>query len=200
MTQTETISEVTRGEDVLGYAQTLAAFAGLGHAGVKNFRANHKEFVPLVWWEYRVGGDLLWRSNQDYLREAWGKGFKIGQFELMRLFLSVFNPTWTFDVMFQTKDRPRFATLNDMPEEFYPYQQAVLFLMDQKWRAQTCKRCQTRFIAKHNRREYCYTIWSDDETCTIRARREDHKRDHENHREERNRKKRGTYARRNKAR
>jgi ribosomal protein S27AE len=201
MTETnkkETASSATEREIVLGCARTLAVFAGLEPSGVDDFRECHKGFVPRVWWEYRVdSGELLWRLNQEFLREAWDEQFNIGQFELMRLLLSVFDPTWTFDVMFRTKDRPPFATLSDMPEEFYPYQQAVLFLMEDKWRAQICARCETRFIARHNRRQYCYTVWNAaGETCTILARREDHKRDHKKHREERNRKKRGAYARR----
>lgn len=191
------VSGATETKSVLGHAQALAAFAGLEPGGVNDFRRTHKGFVPAVWWEYRVGaGELLWRLNQDFLREAWGKRFEIGQFDLMRLLTSVFDPTWTLDVMFRTKERPRYATILDMPEEFYPHQQAVLFLMKDKWRAQICKRCKTRFIARNNRREYCYTVWNPaGETCTILARRQDHKRDHKKHREERNRKKRGAYAR-----
>ena len=196
-TKKETVSGMTERERVLGYAQALAAFAGLEPGDVNDFRKTHQGFVPPVWWEYRIGaGQLLWRLNQEFLREAWEKRFNIGQFELMRLLLSVFDPTGTVDVIFRTKERPAFATLSDMPEEFYPYQQAVLFLMEDKWRAQVCERCKTRFIAKHNRREYCYTVWNAaGDTCKILARRKDHKRDHEKHREERNRKKRGSYAR-----
>jgi len=123
--------------------------------------------------------------------------FNIGQFELMRLLTSVFDPPHMLAVMFETKERPAYATVLEMPEEFYPYQQAVLFLMEDKWRVQICERCKTRFIARHNRRGYCYTVWNDaGETCKIFARREDHKRDHTKHREKRNRKKRGAYARR----
>jgi hypothetical protein len=182
---------------VFGYAQTLAAFAGLKASGVTDFRGDHERFVPPVWWEYRTGnGSLVWQLNQQLLQEAWDKQFDIGQFELMRLLTSVFDPTSLTDVMFRTGDRPSFATVLEMPENFYPHQEAVLFLMEDKWRAQICARCKTRFIARHNRREYCYTVWNAaGETCKILARREDHKRDHKKHREERNRKKRGAYAR-----
>jgi hypothetical protein len=195
--KTEAVPGISERESVLGYAHALAAFAGLEPGDVNDFRETHKGFVPRVWWEYRVGtGELLWRLNQEFLREAWEKQFNIGQFELMRLLTSVFDPTWTHDVIFRTKERPAFATILDMPEEFYPYQQAVLFLMEDKWRAQICEGCKTRFIAGHNRREYCYTFWNAaGETCKILARREDHKRDHDKHREERNSKKRGAYAR-----
>ena len=197
MKKTEAVSGMAERESVLGYAQTLAVFAGLELGDVNDFRKTHKGFVPPVWLEYRVGaGKLLWRMNQEFLREAWEKRFDIGQFELMRLLTSVFDPTWTLDVIFRTKERPSFATVLDMPEEFYPYQQAVLFLMEDKWRAQTCLRCRTRFIARHNRREYCYAVWNAaGDTCTLLARREDHKRDHKKHREDRNWKKRGAYAR-----
>lgn len=188
---------MTKRERVLGYAQELAVFAGLKPGDVNDFRKAHKGFVPLLWWEYRIsGGQLLWRLNQEFLQEAWELQFEIGQFELMRLFTSVFDPTYLIAVMFETKERPAHATFLEMPEEFYPYQQAVLFLMEDKWRVQICERCKTRFIARHNRREYCYTVWNaEGETCKILARREDHKRDHKKHREERNQKKRGAYAR-----
>jgi hypothetical protein len=197
MKKTEAVSGAKEREDVLGYAQALAAFAGLEPDDVNEFQKAHKGFVPPVWWGYRVrSGELLWRLNQQFLREAWEERFNIGQFELMRLLTSVFDPTWTSDVIFRTKERPAFATILDMPEEFYPYQQAVLFLMEDKWRAQICERCKARFIARHNRREYCYTVWNAaGETCKMLARREDHKRDHDKHREERNRKKRGAYTR-----
>ena|ERR1700722_15726037 len=186
----------TQEDIVFGYAQTLAAFAGLEPSAVIDFRKNHRDFVPRLWWEYRnQSGRLLWQSNQVFLQEVWEKQFDIGQFELIRLITSVFNPAWLTDVMFRTKERPSYATVLEMPEEFYPYQQAVLFLVADKWRARVCKRCTTRFVAKHNRREYCDTVWNTGETCTILARRGDHKRDHQKHREERNRKKRGAYAR-----
>jgi len=193
----EAVSGLTGKESVLRQAEALAAFAGLEAGDVNDFRESHKRFVPPVWWEYRIGGgQLLWRLNQEFLQEAWEKRFNIGQFELMRILLSVFDPTGTVDVILETKERPAYATLPDMPEDFYPYQQAVLFLMEDKWRAQICKRCKTRFIARHNSREYCYSVCKGaEETCATLARRDDHKRDHGKHREERNRKKRGAYAR-----
>jgi hypothetical protein len=194
---TEALPEVTEKERALGHAQALAVFAGLETGDLNDFRERYKDFVPPIWWVYRVkSGELLWRLNQEFLREAWEKQFNIGQFELMRLLTSVFDPTWTHDVIFRTQERPAYATILDMPEEFYPYQLAVLLLMKDKWRAKICERCKTRFIAEHNRREYCYTVWNAAaETCQIFARREDHKRDHEKNREVRNRKKRGAYAR-----
>src|ERR1700676_5576719 len=104
-------------------AETLAKFARLTPAGVEEFRENHKDFVPIVWWEYRVSsGRPLWQINQEFLQEAWEKHFEIGQFELMGLLTSVFAPTWITDVMFRTESRPTFATVTEMPEEFYPYQ------------------------------------------------------------------------------
>ena len=105
--KTEAVSGVTERETVLGYAQTLAAFAGLQPGEVNDFRKTHNRFVLPVWWEYRVGaGELLWRLNREFLREAWEKRFDIGQSELMRLLTSVFDPTWTRDVIFRTKERP----------------------------------------------------------------------------------------------
>jgi len=172
-------------------AQTLAAFAGLSPTGGDDFRKSHKGFVPPVWWEYRLsGGGLLWKVNQEFLQEAWAKHFDIGQFELMRLLTSVFNPTWMTDVMFRTKGRPAFATVSEMPEEFYPYQRAVLFLMEENWRVRFCKRCKIPFVASHNQQKYCGTV------CTSQSRKKQKRDDHQRHFEVRNRKKREAYARR----
>lgn len=172
-------------------AQTLAEFAGLSPTGVDAFRTSHRGFVPKVWWEYRLSdGRLLWQVNQGFLREAWGKHFDIGQFELMRLLTSVFDPASMTDVMFRTKNRPAFATVQEMPEELYPYQQAVLFLKEQNWRTRFCERCGSSFVAGHNQQTYCGNA------CSSESRKKQRREDHQRHLDVRNRKKREAYARR----
>ena len=108
----------------------------------------------------------------------------------MRLLTSVFDPTSITDVMFRTKNRPAFATITEMPEEFYPYQEAVLFLMNQKWRAWFCDKCGVPFVRGHNREIYCGI------SCQTQTRNKQKRRDHERHRDVRNKKKREAYARR----
>jgi hypothetical protein len=46
--KTEPVFGVTERERVLGYAQTLAAFAGLEPGNVNDFRKTHKRFVHPV--------------------------------------------------------------------------------------------------------------------------------------------------------
>jgi hypothetical protein len=172
-------------------AETLAEFARLTPEGVEVFREYHEDFVPAVWWEYKVSsGTLLWKINQEFLQEAWEKHFEIGQFELMRLLTSVFDPTSITDVMLRTKSRPAFATVTEMPEEFYPYQKAVLFLMNQKWRARFCNVCRLPFVRGHNQQKSC------SEPCLSQNRKKQKRDDHKRHLDVRNRKKRGAYARR----
>jgi len=177
--------------DTFEAAKTLAEFARLTPAGVKGFREANQDFVPPLWWEYRVSSRTpLWQINQDFLQEAWKKHFEIGQFELMRLLTSVFDPTSITDVMFRTKSRPAFATVTEMPEDFYPYQEAVLFLMGQKWRARFCNVCGVQFVRGHNQQKSC------SEPCLTQNRNKQKRDDHKRHSAVRNRKKREAYARR----
>ena len=184
-------------------AQYLAEFAALEPQNVEYWRKNHPEFVPEGWWGYAptdsMGKPLstkLWQLNQEWLREAWQKHFNIGQFDMMRLMTSVFDPD-NIDVIgraFGKRVRPTFATLTDMPQEFYPYQQAVLYLKEQNWRAGLCERCKAPFVAGHNRQKYCGRENDEGETCFTLARREQKQRDHAKHRKSRNKKRREMYA------
>jgi hypothetical protein len=137
---------------------------------------------------------MQWQMTQDLLREAWQKRFRIGQFELMGLLTSVFDPNFLTDVMLGSQSRPTFASRNEMPEEMYPYQQAVLFLAEQKWRAKCCKRCKTPFAANHSVGRYCNTANENGQTCASLSRTEDKERDRLIHRAKRNARRRNKYA------
>jgi hypothetical protein len=188
--------------DTLRYAQALAEFVNLQPRGVERFRRNESDFVPQSWWEYtptdsngKPSDKKQWRINQDMLREAWQKGFRIGQFELMGLLTSVFDPNNLTDVFLSSPSRPTFATRNEMPEEMYPYQQAVMFLVEQNWRAMLCERCKAPFVATHNQAKYCSIVWNEEgDTCASLIRKEGQKQDREVHRDERNERRRKKYA------
>jgi hypothetical protein len=190
--------------DKIQYAQALAEFVNLKPCDVAAFRRHESEqsdFVPASWWDYRPtdlngkpSNQMQWQMAQELLREAWQKRFRIGQFELMGLLTSVFDPTFLTDVMLGSRSRPAFASRNEMPEEMYPYQQAVLFLAEQKWRAKRCERCKAPFAANHSVGRYCNTANENGQTCASLSRTEDKERDRLNHQAERNARRRNKYA------
>ncbi len=190
--------------EVFRNAQFLAEFAALQPQKVEYFRHNHPDFVPQKWWNYQPtdsdGKALsrkLWQMNQEWLREAWQKYFEIGQFEIMRILTSVFDPDNLFDVIWpnRTRSRPTFATIDDMPEELYPYQEAVLYLREQNWRAALCERCKTLFVSAHNRQKYCGRVLNvEGETCFTLTRKEQKRADHAKHRRARNKRRRKSYT------
>jgi hypothetical protein len=196
--------------DKIRYAQTLADFCNLEPKDELRFRrrecegsASEHPFVPPDWFDYRPSDykgnpsdKKQWQINQGELREAWQKEFRIGQFELMGLLTSVFDPSYLTDVMLPSPSRPMFATRNEMPEEMYPYQQAVMFLFDQPWRAWLCERerCKRPFVKTHNQAKYCNVPNEENQTCASLVRAEDQKQDRIDHRSERNAKRRAKYA------
>jgi hypothetical protein len=142
-------------------AEVLAEFSNLDEERVGEFRAKHRDFVPQAWWDYRTDANrpLHWKRNQEWLREAWKEGFELGLYGLMRLVTSVFDPEEDFAMplsMVPTlQNRPAFASLNEMREDSYPYQKAVIFLGEQKWRARYCRECGKRYVADHPKRIFC---------------------------------------------
>lgn len=182
-----------RATETFRNAQFLAEFAALQPHNVDYWRRNHPDFVPEKWWDYQPTDSKkrLWQLNQEWLREAWRKHFDIGQFELMRLLTSVFDPTNLTDVLLGSHARPAFATLSEMPEELYLYQKAVMYLREQNWRAALCERCEAPFVAGHNRQKYCGRILNaDGETCFTLIRKQQKRADHAKHRRARNKKRR----------
>jgi len=188
-------------KDKIRYAQALAEFANLEQQELARFRRNESDFVPQSWWDYRPTDSdgkpsdrKQWQINQGMLREAWQKQFRIGQFELMGLLTSVFDSNCLTDVMLSSPSRPTFATRNEMPEEMYPYQQAVMFLVEQNWRAMLCKRCKAPFAATHNQAKYCSRANEEGQTCASIIRSKDQQQDRKDHRDERNERRRTKYA------
>ena len=181
------------------YARYLAEFAALEPRELENWRRKHPDFVPDTWWGYRPdswhypGDKKLWQFNQECLMEAWQKRFNIGQFELMRLLLSVFEPDDS-DMGFLGNPNKVFVGIGGMVEELYPHQQAVLYLKENPWRARFCQRCGTPFVAESNQQKYCHRTNEENQTCASLARTEQKSQDHARHKKDRNRKQRKAYA------
>jgi hypothetical protein len=76
----------------------------------------------------------------------------------MRLVLSVFDPAQVNLLDLSSKPyRPSFAELGDLPAGSSPYQQAVMFLFAEPWRARFCgeQSCNKRFVAAEPKTKYC---------------------------------------------
>jgi hypothetical protein len=189
------------------HAQALAEFANLTPEKVGRFRRIESDFVPQDWWDYRPtnekgepqapwaedGITQQWQLNQSWLRKAWKKHFDIDQFELIRLLTSVFDPQEIQIIPWHP--RPAFADVYGMPDTMYPYQRAVVFLTEQRWRARLCEVCKAPFVAGHSRQKYCgQERGKERETCFDLVRKEQKRHDHSKHRKARNRKRRNDYA------
>jgi hypothetical protein len=161
----------------LNYASLLAEFAGLKSDEALLWRDKNPSFVPYKWWDYQpicrspfTGeeepfGRKLWQLNQQWLREAWEKHFEIEQYDLMRLLLSVFDPENLDPFRDPQSFAPLYATLADMPEEWYLYQQGLLYLHAHPKLAKFCQRCKGpivgvgKFCSRiSDRGESCYTL------------------------------------------
>jgi hypothetical protein len=191
--------------DSIRNAYILSEFHVLKSQDMESFRMNYPGFVPDAWWGYEADdfdetiGRPLWQANQKWLREAWEKHFDIGQWELMRLLTSVFDPKNAIDAIdaaFPTlsplKPRPSFADVLQMPEELYPYQQAVLYLKEHSKLAKFCEWCKTTPVVAQ---KYCNRMDENGDTCFTLSRREQKRLDYEAHREARNKKRRAKYGR-----
>lgn len=187
--------------------RVLAEFANLLPEKVAHFRKKYPAFVPDSWWDYlptdRECNPLSqkqWLFTQELVREAWQNGFKIGQFDLFRLLMSVFDSDHLLNVMIplpRNNYLPRFVEPNEMPEEIYPLQGAVMFLFEQNWRAIRCKRCQAYWAANGNQAEYCNRPDREGITCSTHGRAETRQNYEAKHKEQRNRKKREGYRQQN---
>lgn len=147
-------------------AKPLARFADLKPGEEKQFQADNPNFMPAEWWGYRTtsfdGSSVIqWQTNQQFLRDAWDewRSGPLSQTRLMQLLLSVFDPSnVTVDIIgspLKPKDWPRYAEPNQLPDEMYPYQEAVLFLNSDHWRAMSCHVCHKRFVANSTQSLHC---------------------------------------------
>ena len=138
-------------------SRVLAEYANLEPEGVEGFSAAHPDFVP-AWWFMAIGGRGKgpWMRERDLIREAWGK-FQAD------LILRLVTSHW---FTFGTFNRREVSS----QEKEWPYQQAVMFLHINPWRAKTCLFCGRRFIAEHPKAKFCGFDVTVDENFNIAPR------------------------------
>jgi hypothetical protein len=127
-------------QQALDAARALADYANLEPEGVESFRTAHPDFVP-AWWFWSPQGKGQWMRERDLVREAWGKF-------AADLILRLVTSHW---FTFGTFNRVQVSS----QEKEWPYQQAIMFLHINPWRAKTCEWCGKRFIAEHSRARFC---------------------------------------------
>ena len=142
-------------------ARTLAVFANLSPSEAEALRVNYPDFAPQSWWdletpEKRRRSDGLpskqWQVTQTRLRAVWNNHFK-SLFDVMKVIETIFDPERElFGGNLGPEFNPVFAGLPDDP---YPCQNAVLYLMHQPWRAKTCEECHCYIVVGSAKTKYC---------------------------------------------
>jgi len=158
-----------RSEDqqkALDAARVLAEFANLEAESVDRFKAEHRDFVPQAWWNYRPtlpyapfaqSPQMQWQINQKLLRDAWSFEFDMALGSYVHLLTSVFDPSEPEPPLFGRRYRPAFVAGLDIGDQFQdelPYYLAVKWLGSQGWRAKQCM-CGRRFIAENSNAQFC---------------------------------------------
>lgn len=139
-------------EDVLIDAQVLAEFSNLNPAdndplsptNASHFRHNHPRFVPDYWWaNHREGKSSeprhFWNTAQLTVQDAWKEKFSLEK--------CVWLISYGHSVV-PARPLPDFQSV-------WSYQQAVMFLGTNRWRAKFCLRCGSRFVATTPKSLYC---------------------------------------------
>jgi hypothetical protein len=127
---------------LLDAARVLADYANLEPDGVEGFAAAHPDFVP-AWWFAPLGGKGKgpWMRERDLVREAWGK------FPADLILRLVTSHWFTFGTFNRREESAQ--------QKEWPYQQAVMFLHVNSWRAKTCEWCGKRFIGEYSQARFC---------------------------------------------
>ena len=145
------------------------------------FRKAYPDFAPASWWDSEYDQDTntpedgqnlaaalmkqlkesgidtrplteskqMWRITQENLRDVWDRGslsFPLDMYSLLMFLLMVFDR--------DVEDHRPFGDIFDIDPES-PYQQSLLWLNSQPWRARTCRLCKRRFIASWPSNEHC---------------------------------------------
>ena len=166
---------------ILDAADALAEFANLEPANVSDFRARHSNFAPPGVWEGHTANDAprLWKIEQARVRDAWQKNFP---HEGSVLMISEIAKLSQLD---QRMDQLQKMSLEEyegavadakknganwLPKpESWPYQEAVMFLTMEPWRARICGECGNRFVADHAKRKYCSVAGADGSKCSAKV-------------------------------
>lgn len=144
-------------KEILWDAERLALFSNASATNdVESFRAQHKDFFPDHFWDYRVGPEadavLVWQNFQRSVRETWQEGFPLEN--CIRLIYSALGSIW--EAMEAQPGNPGLPV--------WPYQRAVMLLGMEPWRARFCAQCGKRFVADKPARRFC------SHTCSTKAR------------------------------
>jgi hypothetical protein len=154
-------------KDVLKDAQTLALFSNLTE-DAEYFSRNYSDFVPFTWWtpaaNVKLGKYLSWTPERDRLREAWEAGFPAGK--------TLELATSPLFLMARQADAEE---LENTPPKIWPYQEAVLFLHANPWRAKFCNNCGRRYVKEKPPQKFC------SERCTREARKKGKRKLWKNH-------------------
>lgn len=179
--------------NILNLADALAGFSNLEPAGVEDFRKRYAEFVPDFWWKESVtslsgtAAVTIWQACQAHLQAAWKNGFPLtASIRLINSGVRPESPIEGRDYHVEPAAAPVVHAANAVviPREqatiyhvnlesdlwlagtrVWPYQQAVMFLGTNPWRALFCGQCGKRFVADKPGRRFC------SEDCTKEARK-----------------------------
>jgi hypothetical protein len=160
----------------LTLADKLAEFANLQPEGVAEFRKNY-DFAPSGWWDHRGitsdedGVDFIWKDMQKKVRAAWETGFSPD--DCLELIVAGAKRAELQD-MIKADEEQLNVELKDEADaaewfrkrfhrrkpQVFEYQQALMFLHVQPWRAAKCpgamdQPCGKFFVKQAKRSIYC---------------------------------------------
>jgi len=145
-------------------AQALAMFSNLDQAKAEYFHQNYPAFLPRKFWEpWQYANNppepAPWQEFQRLVQDAWRNSFPIdASIKLisagsMLSELAIPDPADLSHLHFRD-----FLVL-----EAWPFQQAVMWLAVETWRARFCPQCGERFVADKSSRKFCsdrcFQVW-----------------------------------------
>jgi len=158
----------------LTLADKLAEFANLQPEGVEDFSKKNSDFMPSRFWSRRQSSvaspepDLIWQQMQKIVRAAWETGFSPDDcVELIVQGAEQAERQTIFDDYQSGEFGAEKAGILDYvrkqqrrKREIFGYQQAVMFLHVQPWRAAKCpgvigQPCGKYFVKQAKRSTYC---------------------------------------------
>jgi hypothetical protein len=161
-------------DEGLTLADKLAEFANLRPEGVEDFRTKNPDFMPSRIWDWRQSDttspepDLIWQKMQKTVRAAWETGFSPDDcIELIVKGAEQADRQAIFDDLDSGELELGKAGIVDYvrkqgvrKREVFGYQQAVMFLHVQPWRAAKCpgamgQPCGKYFVKAAKRSIYC---------------------------------------------
>lgn len=145
-------------------AEMLARFANLTDSEVERFRNSEAEgFVPEGFW---LGTPTpIWKIEQARLRDAWRAGFTTRACVSLVSMVAKLSAQDQFFENIQRLEEPEAvkAIQENMekhgtpypPLDVYPYQEVIMMLFVDPWRARICEICGNHFIKEVQRDRYC---------------------------------------------